>query len=189
VTLASEKPAERWSAAVVVLHWIGAALILGLLELGWFMVHAETDAARRFDLYQLHKSLGFLALAVLSVRLAARWATRAPAQPSSMPRWERRAASLAHGGLYAASLFAILSGWFVVSAAVVAIPTRFFDLVVVPDLPGVGPAQFDAAATSHLVAVWLLAGVIALHIAAAVKHRFVDRDGVWSRMARWPGRG
>ena len=37
--------------------------------------------------------------------------------------------------------------------------------------------------------VWLLAGVIALHIAAAVKHRFVDRDGVWSRMARWPGRG
>jgi cytochrome b561 len=186
LTAAGENPAPRWSPFVVALHWLAAALVLGLLALGWFMVHGGADAARRFDLYQLHKSLGFLALAILAARLVARRATRAPPLPASTPQWERRAAGLAHGALYAATLVAALSGWLVVSAAIVAIPTRFFDLFVVPDLPGIGPAQFEAAATAHFLAVWFLAGLVAVHVAAALKHRFVDRDAVWSRMAPWP---
>jgi cytochrome b561 len=188
LTAAAEGATRRWSQLVVALHWLGAALVIGLIALGWLMVHGEADAARRFDLYQLHKSLGFVALALLPARLAARLATRAPPLPASTPRWERRAAALAHGALYAATLAAALSGWLVVSAAIVAIPTRFFDLFVIPDLPGVGPAQFEAAATAHFLAVWLLAGVVALHVAAALKHRFVNRDVVWSSMAPWPGR-
>jgi cytochrome b561 len=187
LTAATAEPAQRWSPIVVALHWLAGALILGLLALGWFMAHGEADAARRFDLYQLHKSLGFLAFALLPARLVARWATHAPPLPLSTPRWERRAAAFAHVALYAATLIAILSGWLVVSAAIVAIPTRFFDLFVVPDIPGVGAAQFEAAAMMHFLAVWLLAGLVALHVAAAVKHRFVDRDTVWRRMAPWTG--
>ncbi len=172
----------RWSPPVVALHWLAAALVLGLLALGWFMVHGEADAARRFVLYQLHKSLGFVALALLAPRLAARWATRAP-PPVSMPAWERRAAALAHGALYALTLIAALSGWLVVSSAIVAIPTRFFDLFVIANTPGVGPGQFALATTLHFLSAWLLAGSIAIHVGAALKHRFVDRDAVWSRMA------
>lgn len=188
--IGDEEPAARWSPLVAALHWLAAALVLGLLGLGWFMVHWEADAARRFDLYQLHKSLGFVALAVLLLRLAARAATRAPPPLASMPPWERRAAALAHGALYALTLIVALSGWLVVSAAIVAIPTRFFDLFVIPNLPGVGRAQFAPATTLHLLAAWLLAGLIALHVAAALKHRFVNRDAIWSQMAlKRPGRG
>jgi cytochrome b561 len=77
----------------------------------------------------------------------------------------------------------------VVSAAIVAIPTRFFDLFVIPDIPGLRPAQFERAVVLHFVVAWLLAGLVALHVGAALKHRFVDRDAVWSRMApKWPAR-
>lgn len=188
-TVGAEGPDTRWSPLVVALHWLAAALLLGLLALGWFMVHGGADAARRFDLYQLHKSFGFLALALVLARLAARRAPGAAPPPAPMPPWERRAAALAHGALYALTLVVALSGWLVVSAAIVAIPTRFFDLFVIPDLPGVGHAQFETATTLHFLAAWLLAFLIALHVGAALKHRFVDRDAVWSRMApRWPGR-
>jgi cytochrome b561 len=180
---ASEPPAERWSPPVLALHWLSAALILALLALGAYMTHGFADAARRFDLYQLHKSLGFVALALTLARLGARGASRAPPPLVSTPAWERRAAALAHGALYALTLIAALSGWFVVSSAIVAVPTRFFDLFVIPGIPGVGPVQFGAATALHFFVVWLLAGLVALHIAAALKHRFVDRDAIWSRMA------
>jgi cytochrome b561 len=64
----------RWSPLVVALHWLGAAVVIGLVALGWFMVHGGADAARRFDLYQLHKSWGFVALALLVARRAWRMA-------------------------------------------------------------------------------------------------------------------
>jgi cytochrome b561 len=187
--IGAEGAAPRWSPLIVGLHWLAAALILGLIALGWFMVHWEADAARRFDLYQAHKSLGFVALALFLARLVARAATRAPPPLQAMPLWEQRAAALAHGALYALALIAPLTGWLVVSSAIVAIPTRFFDLFVIPNLPGVSTAQFDAATTAHFLAVWLLAALVALHVAAALKHRLVDRDAIWSRMApRWLGR-
>ncbi|MGO9769897.1 MAG: cytochrome b [Roseiarcus sp.] len=185
----AEGEPTRWSPLVVALHWLAAAVVIGLIALGWFMVHGGADAARRFDLYQSHKSWGFVALTLLAARLATRWTTRAP-PPVPMPRWEQRAAGLAHGALYALTLIAALSGWLVVSSAIVAVPTRFFGLFVVPDIPGLRPALFPTAAWLHFLVVWLLAGLVALHVGAALKHRLVNRDAVWSRMApRWPRRG
>ncbi len=179
--LGAQDPAPRWSPLVVALHWLGAAVVLGLIALGWFMVHGGADAPQRFDLYQLHKSWGFVALALLLARLAARGASRAP-PPAPMPRWEQRTAALAHRALYALMLIAALSGWLVVSSAIVAVPTRFFDLFVIPNIPGAGPAQFQAATWLHFLVAWLLAVLTALHVGAALKHRLVDRDAVWSRM-------
>src|SRR5208283_4092227 len=80
-------PPRRWSPSVVVLHWINAALIIGLLAVGWLMTHAVFDAAATFNLYQWHKSLGFSALALTALRIAAR--LRRPA-PDSVPGWEGR---------------------------------------------------------------------------------------------------
>jgi cytochrome b561 len=190
LTVATDAPPAGWNPIVAFLHWFGAALMIAMLALGWWMTHGEADAARRFDLYQTHKSLGFLALALVFARLAARRATRAPAPLLAMPPWERRAAGLAHAALYGLTLIATLSGWVVVSSAVIAIPTRFFGLFVIPDILGADPAWFAAASRLHALAAWLLASLIALHFAAAAKHAVVDRDGVMSRMAlRWPGQG
>jgi cytochrome b561 len=189
LTAAAETPPARWNPVVAFLHWLGAALMIAMLALGWWMTHGEGDAARRFDLYQTHKSLGFLALALVVARLAARLATHAPAPLLAMRPWERRAAGLAHSALYGLTLIVAVSGWLVVSSAIVAIPSRFFDLFVVPVIPGVGPACFAAASTLHALAAWLLAGLIVLHLVAAAKHALDDRDAVMSRMAlRRPGR-
>jgi cytochrome b561 len=178
-------PPRTWSMPTIALHWLSAALIIGLLALGWFMVHGDIKAATKFDLYQLHKSLGFLSVALLLLRLCARIAWPAPQAPPAMPRWERRIAGLTHLLFYALLLVAFLSGWLLASAAIIPIPTRFFDLFVIPNLGGPDTALAADMTYLHYLVSRLLMGLIVLHIAAAAKHHFVDRDDVFLRMVRF----
>ena len=140
-------PPQRWSTATIALHWLSAVLVILLLGLGWFMVHADIGAAAKFDLYQLHKSLGFLSLAFLLARLAARVGAAAPPGPFTTPLWERRLAGAAHAAFYLMLLAATLSGWLVVSAAIIRSRHCLFDLVVIPNLTG-ADAALEATATS-----------------------------------------
>jgi cytochrome b561 len=174
----------RWSIATIALHWLSAILILALLALGWFMVHGDLKASTKFDLYQLHKSLGVLSLALLLLRLGARLARRSPPPPPAMPPWERGVAGLTHAAFYGLLLVAALSGWLLASAAIIAIPTRFFDLFVIPNLVGADAALSANMSLVHYVASRLLMGLLILHIAAALKHHFIDRDDVLLRMVR-----
>ncbi len=172
---------------MIALHWLCGFLLLVLLALGWLMVHAQYDAAARFDMYQLHKSLGFLALALFVARGVVRATTNSP-KSAPMRVWEQRSAKGAHLGLYLLSLISIISGWFVVSTAIVAVPSRFFDLFVIPNLPGVGVAQFGNAQSLHFLSVWGLAALVFLHSCAALKHHFINRDAILTRMlphTRW----
>jgi cytochrome b561 len=103
-----------------------------------------------------------------------------------MGEWERRLAGLAHAALYALLLIAALSGWLRVSSAIIPIPTRFFDLFVIPNLVGVDGALSDDMALLHYVVSRLLIGLLVLHVAAAVKHHLIDRDDVLVRMLPMP---
>ncbi|WP_158817607.1 cytochrome b [Methylocapsa sp. S129] len=176
---------QRWSAPTIALHWLSAALILVLLGLGWFMVHADLGAATKFDLYQLHKSLGFLSLALLLLRLGARLVQSSPPAPPTMPHWERRLAGLTHATFYVLLLVAVLSGWLLASAAIIAIPTRFFDLFVIPNLVDADATLSAEMTFLHYMVSRLLMGLLVLHIAAALKHHFLDRDDVLRRMVRF----
>ncbi len=172
----------RWSAYTIALHWSSALLILALLGLGWFMVHGDIAAGARFDLYQLHKSLGFLSLALLLLRFGARLMQAPPSSPPTMPQWERRMAGLTHVTFYGLMLIAVLSGWLLVSAAIIAIPTRFFGLFTIPNLTGPG---MNLEADMVLLHYWisrLTIGLIVLHVAAAMKHHVFDRDDVLKQM-------
>ena len=115
------------------------------------MVHGGFDAATTFDLYQLHKSFGFVVLALTAARLLARAAFTAPAAaPKSA--WEQRLAALVQASLYALTLAAILAGWLVVSTSPLPIPTRFFNLFVIPNIAAPDGALFaarDARACAH----------------------------------------
>jgi cytochrome b561 len=181
-----EHPPRRWGASTIALHWLSAALVIVLLALGWFMVHGDLGASTTFDLYQLHKSLGFLSLALLLLRFGARLAERSPLAPPLMAAWERRLAGLAHLSLYALMLGAALSGWLRVSSAIIPIPTRFFDLFVIPNLVGPDLAFSDGMAFLHTIVSRLLIALLILHIAAALKHHLVDRDDVLVRMLPMP---
>ncbi len=176
----------RWSPAVVALHWLNAALILELLAHGWIMTHALFGAAATFDLYQWHKSLGFSALALTAIRIGVR--LRVPA-PERAAGWEGRLARAVQASFYVLTLLAIGAGWLVVSASPLPIPTRFFGLFVVPNIAPPGPGLFAWATLAHRLATYAIAALVALHVAGAMKHHWVDRDDVLRRMLpRW-GKG
>lgn len=175
----------RWSALVVVLHWLAAALIAELIVHGWIMVHEGLGAATTFDLYQLHKSLGFTVLALTAARLAARLAVAAPPAPVAA-HWERPLAACVQGLLYLLTLAAILAGWLLVSTSPLPIPTRFFNLFVIPDIARPSAALFADAVLAHRLFAWAIAVLVVLHVAGALKHHFVDQDDVLKRMLpRW----
>jgi cytochrome b561 len=166
---------------MISLHWLCGFLLLALFAIGWLMVHAQYDAAERFDMYQLHKSFGFAALALFAVRGIVRATTTSPVS-IPMPPWERRSAEGAHFGLYLLSSVSILSGWLVVSSAIVDVPSRFFDLFVIPNIPNVNVAYFELIRLLHVASVWSLAALIIVHIFAALKHHYVNGDAVLTRM-------
>jgi cytochrome b561 len=184
--LTAENRPARWSGLVISLHWAGAAVILALIALGWAMIYGGLDSASTFDLYQWHKSFGFVALALTAARLAARFAGRAPPAPVS-PGWERWLAAFAQGSFYLLTLCAIASGWLVVSTSPLPVPTRFFDLFVIPNIAPPDPALFAEAEFAHKLAGWAIALLVALHVAGALKHHLLNRDDVLRRMSPdWP---
>ncbi len=193
---------ERYGAVATVLHWTIAAAILTNLGLGWWMhraIDVAATQARAIDAFQVHKSLGLTVLALSVLRLLWRLVHRAPPLPAAMPGWQRASARLVQWALYALMVIVPLSGWTYVSAqwrgdAPLAVPTLWFGLLDVPHL-------FDAAAlgaderaaiaarnfTAHKWLAWGMAALLFAHAAAALKHRFVNRDGVFESMV--PRRG
>ncbi|TGQ38652.1 cytochrome b [Mesorhizobium sp. M00.F.Ca.ET.216.01.1.1] len=173
---------SRYGWATIVLHWLIAALFIGQFVLGFVMVRLSSQRTA-FELIQLHKSFGFLLLGLVILRIAWRLGNAAPALPRSVGHFERRAAPLAHLALYAFQLALPLSGWALVSVSMLEIPSVPFNLFVMPNLP---LAESDAAEGFWTAAHWYLAyasiGLVALHIAAALRHHFWLKDVVLTRM-------
>ncbi len=169
---------------VIVLHWINAALILGLLALGWTMTHSPFGAGTTFDLYQEHKSLGFASLALTALRIVARLFSTAPARVSG---WEGLVSRAVQAAFYVLTLAAIGAGWLLVSASPLPVPTKFFGLFVVPNIAPPDATLFANAVLAHALTAYVIAALVALHVAGALKHLCVDRDDTLRRML--PRRG
>ncbi len=174
----------RWNAGVVVLHGIGAIAMIAMLALGLYMTKAELESAPKFDLYQWHKTLGWLTLVLIAARLARRAVTKSPAPlPTISPR-VRALATSAHFALYALALAVGITGWIRISADVIPIPIDLFGLASVPNIAPVDNALSETMASAHAYATYALIALVALHIAASLKHHFVDRDATLRRMFR-----
>ncbi len=168
-------------------HWTMALLIVGMLALGLYMTSLPQTEPATFQLYQLHKSIGFLVLTLAVLRLAWRLVNPSPRLPNSMSGLEKAAAHLGHAGLYG-FLFALpVSGWFMVSASPWGIPTIVFNVLHVPHLPVPdflgGKAQAEGFfKLLHEYGAYLLMALIAAHVAAAFKHHYIARDNTLKRM-------
>lgn len=191
---------QRYTAVAIVLHWAIAFAILFNIPLGLWM-HARADAndvsEGVFRAFQLHKSIGLTVLALSVVRIGWRLTHAQPALPEHMPTWEKRTARATHFLFYAAMLALPLTGWLYVSAGWSAhtdhpltVPTRYFGLFHVPDLFGLSHADDDVRASTAFTALkahwalgWATLALAALHVAAALKHQFFDRDEVMAHMA------
>ncbi|OBQ67466.1 cytochrome b [Mesorhizobium erdmanii] len=172
----------RYGWATIILHWLIGIIFIGQFALGFIMVRTESQRTA-FELIQLHKSLGFLLLGLIILRVAWRLGNSAPPLPASVGALERRTAPLAHLALYAFQIALPLSGWALVSVSTLEIPTMPFDLFVMPNLPLV---ESDAAESFWAAAHWYLAyagiTLVVLHVAAALRHHFRLRDNVLTRM-------
>ncbi len=177
-----------WGWVSRLIHWLMAGLILFQLGFGLYMTQWVPDLLQRFTLTQVHKSWGFvvfvLALARVGWRLANR---RRPALPSTMPRWQVRAAEASHRLLYLFLFLMPLSGWLLASASPVQdllqMQNMVFEAFALPDpfVPG-SEAVESVFRTIHAGAAVALAAILALHAAAAFRHQFVDRDGLLAGM-------
>jgi cytochrome b561 len=179
---------SNWSPVVIVLHWLSAVAIVSLLALGLYMTRADFDAARKYDLYQLHKALGWLTLVLTVARLVVRALTSAPNPLATISPMMNGLAHAAHFALYALALIVGLSGWVRISSAIIPIPIDLFGFANVPDIAPMNLELSDAMATTHRLAAYALAALVALHAAAALKHHFIDRDATLRRMIGARGR-
>jgi cytochrome b561 len=170
----------RWNLGVVAFHWLNAALIVALLAIGWAMTHRVFGAATSFDLFQQHKSLGFVALAVTFVRLAVRVLMLAP---PPVPGWEGGLSRTVQASFYVLTLVAVGAGWLAVSTSPLPVPTRLFGLFVIPNVAPPDAALFASAVLAHRLAAYAIAALLALHVAGALKHHFIDRDVTLAHMA------
>jgi len=190
---------QRYTAVAIVLHWAIAFAILFNIPLGlWMHARAEANDVSEgvFRAFQLHKSIGLTVLALSLIRIGWRLTHKQPPLPAHMPTWEKRTARVTHFLFYLVMLALPLTGWLYVSAGwsvhtdhPLVVPTRYFGLFHVPDLFGLSRAGDDLRATAaftslkvHWALGWTTLALAALHVLAALKHQFFDRDEVMAAM-------
>jgi cytochrome b561 len=160
------------------LHWAILALLILQVTLAK-IAHELPVGLERLAMMSRHKSVGITILALAVIRLAWRWIDRPP-PPPTMPRWQAIGASLNHWALYAL-LFALpITGWLMSSAA--NRPVSWFGLAQLPDFVAPDDGLKEVFEEAHELLVNVLFVLVALHVAAALKHQFIDRDGLLLRM-------
>ncbi|MFC3682331.1 cytochrome b [Hydrogenophaga luteola] len=165
------------------LHWVLALLIVGNFALGIYMADLPFSPAR-LQYYSWHKWAGVLVLAFSVVRLLTRLLKTPPPLPTAieaaMPGWQKLAHHATHIALYVLFFAVPLSGWAFSSAA--GFPVVLFGVLPLPDFVPVSEGLADVLKEAHEIAALSMAGLVLLHVAGALKHHFIDRDGLMQRM-------
>lgn len=174
---------KRYSAVAIALHWLLALVILAMFGVGIYMTDLPFSPLR-LKLYNWHKWAGISFLALTLLRLLWRVTHRPPALPAAieqaMPSWQTRAYHATHHVMYALFFAVPLLGWAYSSAA--GFPIVLFGQLPLPDLLPASKELAEMVKPWHELSALALMALAALHIAAALKHQWVDRDGLLKRM-------
>lgn len=167
--------AGHYSRVARWLHWLMALMIIGNLAGGLL-----SDVAPAV-IMPLHKASGITLLFLTLLRFGWRLTHRPPAFPASMANWERWASTIAHNALYALMILVPLTGWLMSSAG--SRPLTWFGLFDIPKLPVEQSEAFgEMMSERHEVLAFAMIGLLVIHIAAALRHHYVKRDGMLARM-------
>lgn len=182
--LAETRP-QRWHPALVALHWLTLVLIVAQFLIASPMRDETRNLVERFELYQLHKSIGLTIAGFVVARLLLRLLVRTPA-PANAGRVLRLASDTVHAGLYLCVIALPVTGLLMVAAAPIQIPTLYFGLFPVPHPIGPDKATYELMLRLHDWAGNALLVLGAVHFAAAAVHVVFWRDNLLRRM--WFGR-
>lgn len=182
MSLRSSSP-NRYTLTAITLHWLLAMALVGIFAVGFYMTGLPFSP-QRLKLYNWHKWAGVLILGLSLLRLLWRFTHQAPALPkamaSAMPRWQHAAHHATHAALYGLFFAVPLLGWAYSSAAGFSIV--LLGLWPLPDFVGPDKALAEIIKPWHALAAYTLAALVLLHVAAALKHQFIDRDGLLQRL-------
>jgi cytochrome b561 len=169
---------QRYDPTAIALHWVTAVLIVANLALGLSMIGLPISP-RKLQWYTWHKSIGITIFIVSCVRLG--WRHLHPPPPAvAMPDWQLRAAGLSHAFLYVLVFAIPLSGWLYSSAT--GVQVVYLGVVPLPDLLPKHKTVADILKGVHYSLNLLLMAAVIVHVAAALKHHFIDRDETFERM-------
>jgi cytochrome b561 len=174
---ASARAPWRYSGTAVALHWILAILIALTTAIGWRMMLTEHEPGSE-QLFDLHKSIGLVIAAFVVVRVLWRVAHRPEPRPGG-GTWETKLASVTHALLYVLIVALPITGYLGGSYSKAGV--LWFGLAT----PRWATPDHDTAEqffTVHGVLLWTLVPLVAFHVAGALKHLLIDKDGTFRRM-------
>ncbi|HEV7413209.1 MAG TPA: cytochrome b [Casimicrobiaceae bacterium] len=177
--IADDPGGEQYGRVAIALHWLTALLIVGSFTVGLSMVGLPLSR-QKLQWYAWHKWIGITIFLLTCLRLAWRATHAMPRPLSTMPPWQRRASVLVHDALYGLLLAVPLSGWIYSSST--GVQVIYLGLVPLPDLVPKDRELARALLALHLTLNFALFSLVCVHTAAALKHHFIDRDTVLTRM-------
>ena len=172
---------RSWNATARGLHWLMAVLILIQGLVGWIAQEMDRSPAR-VDAMTLHKSLGLTLLLLLLLRFTWRLTHSVPPLPDGTSPWEVRLSRLAHYSLYLLMGAIMVSGW--VAASAYLVPWKWWWTIPLPRITSPDRATYELAGEAHETLIYVFLATLAVHVAAALWHHFVKRDGVLLSMWR-----
>jgi cytochrome b561 len=176
--------AARFSHGAIVLHWIIALLIVLNFAAAW--VAEDLPKPERMQLMGNHKAIGITILALTVLRIAWRLTHQAPPLVETLKAWEAALSRVVHVGFYFLMVSIPVSGWALSSGFTKGNPISIFGLFDVPALPvGADKPTVGMFHELHEITTNLMIALFLLHVGAALKHQFVDKDGTLRRMVPW----
>jgi cytochrome b561 len=171
---------SHFSPVQRLLHWTMALAILTMLFVGIGMV--ETVSHAHNTLIALHRPLGIAILLLVLLRIAVRLKRGSPPLPDDIPGLQRWVAKLSHLVLYALMLAMPLVGWAMLSAA--GYPVTMFGSIHLPPIVPHDVQLYALLGALHTYLALALFLTVLGHLAAALFHGLIRRDGVFSSMTR-----
>jgi cytochrome b561 len=168
--------AMSWGFVSRAFHWILGLTILGMIAYGYWFNHWAARPDRFFH-RSIHADIGYTLIVLTALRLIWRAINPTPALPQGTPRWEKVLAYLNHGALYLFTLVVAFLGW-AHSGAHKPDYSSWFGLFRVPQFTSTDKAAADVYEDRHILAAYILLGLIVFHVLAALYHHFVKRDRV-----------
>ena len=168
----------HYGIIAILFHWIMAIIVIGLICLGLYMTTLPTSIAK-LKLFRWHKEYGILILMLVSLRIFWRITSIIPSL-TALSAFEKYAALIVHWAFYGLMIALPITGWLMTSSA--GLPVSFFGLFVLPDLIFPDQDNQHLFATIHEWLAYTLIFLICLHILAALKHHFVNKDDILRRM-------
>jgi len=175
--------AQPYTVTAVALHWVLVLLVFALYGLGWYMVGIPKGTPPVAYFYNLHKSLGIVAALPIVLLIWWRATHMPPPLPGSLPAWQVRAAHTNHLLFYICLVVLVVSG--LIESNFTKFGIKFFGYPL-PILGWEDKTLYRIFNRIHVYTSYFFAALMAVHIAAALKHLLVNRDGVFHRM--WPWR-